>query len=291
MATQMNTSDATFPFRLGSFSCLVVNDATARYPLGMFLTNPPPPHDRTRLGLSDDAGAEVEMSYNCLVIDTGRERVLVDTGFGAGQGSLRHHLRARGIDEGSIDIVVLSHAHPDHIGGVVGDDGALAFPRARHVMLQQEWDYWISDPSLDELPVDVSIKEWIRGAARAGLAAMKDKVDLLQPDTAVVSGITAKAAFGHSPGHMVIEVASAGEQLLFAADAILMPVNLPYPEARGATDHLPDVMVETRIRLLERAARDACLVCVSHFAFPGLGYVRPAAERWTWEPRGTQAAP
>ena len=71
-----------------------------------------------------------------------------------------------------------------------------------------------------------------------------------------------------------------------AADALILPLNVPYPEARGATDHQPDVMVATRLRLLDRAARNQCLVGTSHFPFPGMGYVRPHERRWKWQPLG-----
>jgi tetratricopeptide (TPR) repeat protein len=103
-------------------------------------------------------------------------------------------------------------------------------------------------------------------------------------NTELVPGITGVGAFGHSPGQMALEISSAGEHLLFVADAIVHPLHLEYPETIGATDHCPSQMVATRLRLLEKAAREKPLVSTSHFAFPGLGHVVPKGERWEWQP-------
>ena len=74
------------------------------------------------------------------------------------------------------------------------------------------------------------------------------------------------------------------DQLLFVADAIILPLDLEYPEARGVTDHQPDEMVATRLRLLDKAATEKSLVSTSHFPFPGLGHVAPKGRRWEWQP-------
>ena len=81
---------------------------------------------------------------------------------------------------------------------------------------------------------------------------------------------------------MGLEISSAEHRLLFVADAIVHSLHLEYPESVGATDHRPSEMVETRIRLLEKAPQEKCLVSTSHFAFPGLGYVAPKQSRWEW---------
>jgi len=111
----------------------------------------------------------------------------------------------------------------------------------------------------------------------------------VDPDTQIVPGIMAIAAFGHSPGQMGLEISSSDHRLLFVADAIVLPLHLEYPEAIGMTDHRPSEMVETRIKLLEKAAREKSLVSTSHFAFPGLGYVAPKRNPWEWRAPGGSA--
>jgi glyoxylase-like metal-dependent hydrolase (beta-lactamase superfamily II) len=151
-------------------------------------------------------------------------------------------------------------------------------------MFQKEWDFWMSNPSLGELPVDDSFKKGMLASAQKNLPGVQAQLDLVNPDTEIVPGIAAIAAFGHSPGQMALEISSAGQRLFFVADSIVHPLHLEYPETIGVTDHVPSQMVETRIRLLEKAARKKSLVSTSHFAFPGLGRVVPKGESWEWEP-------
>jgi glyoxylase-like metal-dependent hydrolase (beta-lactamase superfamily II) len=229
----------------------------------------------------------IEIPYTCLFIDTGREKLLVDTGVGVDSsrpdlGRLLPLLRAEGIEPHEIGTVILSHGHPDHIGGCLNPSGQPAFPNARYVMCRKDWDFWMSNPSLAELPVDESFKKSMLASTQKNLPGIQAQLDLVDPDTEIVPGIVAIGAFGHSPGQMGLEISSADDQLLFVADAIVLPLHLEYPEAIGATDHRPSEMVETRIRLLEKAAREKSLVSTSHLAFPGLGYVAPKRNRWEW---------
>ena len=126
-------------------------------------------------------------------------------------------------------------------------------------------------------------------SAQKNLAGVQAQLDLVDPETEIAPGILAIAAFGHSPGQMGLDISSAGDRLLFVADAIVHPLHLEYPDAIGATDHRPSEMVATRIKLLEKAAREKSLVSTSHFTFPGLGYVAPKQTRWEWRARAGTA--
>jgi glyoxylase-like metal-dependent hydrolase (beta-lactamase superfamily II) len=281
--------NGTFRFQLGRLSCLAIMDNRPSYPVGMFLTNLPEGRYESLLHEQGHDTEDVALPYTCLLIDTGRERVLVDTGIGPagvgpGPGRLVDLLRAEGMGPQEISTVILSHGHPDHIGGCLNPDGKPAFSNARYVMLRAEWDFWMSGPSLDEMPLDESFKTMMLAAAQRNLPGIQGQVDLLHPDTEIVPGITAIAAFGHSPAQMGVEISSEGERLLFVADAIILPLHLEYPELISVVDHQPSEMVATRIRLLEKAAREKCLVATSHFDFPGLGHVATKRERWEWRP-------
>ena len=277
----------TFRFQLGSFSCIAIKDDAPRYPIGMFLTNLAKERYEPRLLKRGEDPQQIEIPYTCLLINTGRDRVLVDTGIGVDslrptQGKLPSLLRAEGIEPHEIGTVILSHGHPDHIGGNLNEAGKPAFPNARYVMFRKEWDFWMSNPSLAELPVDESFKKGMLASAQKNLPGIQAQLDLVDPDTEIVPGIIAIAAFGHSPGQMGLEISSTDQRLLFVADAVVLPLHLEYPETIGVTDHLPSEMVATRIRLLERAARKEFLVSTSHFSFPGLGHVVPKGDRWEW---------
>jgi glyoxylase-like metal-dependent hydrolase (beta-lactamase superfamily II) len=279
----------TYHFQVGSFSCVAIQDDAPLYPIAMFLTNLPKERYQPELLQRGEDTENVHLPYTCLFIDTGRERLLVDTGIGVdsarpSQGRLLPLLRAEGVEPHEIGTVILTHGHPDHVGGCLDETGRPAFHNARYVMLRQEWDFWMSNPSLAELPVDDSFKKNMLASAQKNLPGVQSQLDLVEPDTEIVPGITAIAAFGHSPGQMALEISSGKPQLLFVADAIVLPLHLEYPEAIGMTDHQPESMVETRIRLLEKAAREKALVSTSHFAFPGLGRVVPKGESWQWQP-------
>jgi glyoxylase-like metal-dependent hydrolase (beta-lactamase superfamily II) len=275
----------TFRFRLGNFSCMAIKDAAARYPAAMFLTNLDRDQYEPELRRRGQDPEQIELPYTCLYIDTGLERLLVDTGKGVDgpePGNLLLLLQEEGIEPHQIETVILSHAHPDHIGGCLNNLGRTAFPNAKYVMLRKEWDYWTSNPSLAELPLDEGFRKMMLASAQKNLSAIQRQLDLIDPETEIVPGIVAIAAFGHSPGQMGLEISSAGHRLLFVADAIVLPLHLAYPGSIGATDHRPREMVATRINILGKAARDQPMVSISHFAFPGLGYIAARGDRWEW---------
>ena len=275
-----------FRFQLGEFSCTVIRDEVARYPAAMFLTNLAREVYEPILVSQGQDLQQIELPYTCLLIENGGNRTLVDTGvgrYGSSHGKLPSLLQRAGIDAYEIETVILSHAHPDHIGGSLDANGKPAFPNARYVMLRREWEYWTSNPTLMELPLDGSFKESMRAFAQTNLSGIQPQLDLVEPDTEIVPGVLAIAAFGHSPGQMGLDISSAGDRLLFVADAVVLPLHLAYPDTIGATDHRPEEMVATRRKLLEKAAQHRCLVSTSHFAFPGLGYVAPNRSHWEWK--------
>jgi len=280
-------NSTTFHFHVGDFECTSILDGAARYPTAMFFTNLRKEEYEPLLRQRGQLSEEIELPYTCLLIQTGRERILVDTGAGnlaPAAGKLLLHLRAEGIEPSEIDTVVLSHGHPDHIGGALKEDGTPAFPNARYVLFKEEWDFWMSNPSLAELPVPGYFKEAMLAAAQKNLPAVQGQVDLLQQETEIYRGVSAIAAFGHTPGHMALEISSAGQRLIFVADAIIDPIDVQFPQARAVIDHQPEKMVTTRVRLLHRAAEGKALLLATHFPFPGLGQVVQAGDSWQWEP-------
>jgi glyoxylase-like metal-dependent hydrolase (beta-lactamase superfamily II) len=133
MTSGIGMKSETFRFQLGSFSCLAIKDDAPRYPIGMFLTNLAREKYEPLLRQRGQDAQEIDLPYICLFINTGRERVLVDTGIGVdgmgpAPGKLLPLLRAEGIQPHEIGTVILSHGHPDHIGGSLNENGKPAFP-------------------------------------------------------------------------------------------------------------------------------------------------------------------
>jgi len=272
---------------------MAVNDGTMTYTPPMFL--PPAillfvnaPQERLMQKLREhniqpEKWVEWKSPHICLLINTGRHRVLVDTGAGSlapTTGKLIHNLRAEGIAPEDIDRVILTHGHPDHIGGNLNSEGKLAFPKARFVMWKDEWDFWTSEQAEQRLDEHVRARQI--AFARKNLPPIQDQLDLVDHEMEIVPGIRAVAAPGHTLGHMALAISSGGEQLLCISDAWLHPIHLESPDWCAAVDFAPEQVANTRRRLLSRAAAEKALVLAFHFPFPGLGHVVQKGEVWQW---------
>jgi len=233
---------------------------------------------------------EIEMAYTCLLIETGHNRILIDTGMGSSKfvpvtANLVKNLRSESIEPEEIDTVILSHGHPDHIGGNLDDEGRQVFPNARYVMRKEEWDYWMSPPDLEELKLGQQFKDSILNAARRNLSAIRNQLDLVdEKNPEILPGIEAVATSGHTPGHMSIDISSDAQRLLFTGDAFIHPLHIEHPETIALVDHQPEKMIATRLQLLEKAAKEKFLVFAPHFPFPGLGHVAKKPNQWEWQP-------
>ena len=282
----------SYHFNVGPFECIVVSDGTMVYPhpAQLLFANAPKAHLDSVLREHDilpDEWKEYVSPYPSLVIKTGSSTMLVDTGAGSlmpTTGKLIPNLRADGISPEQIDIVVLTHGHPDHIGGNVDAEGKPAFPKARYVMSRTEWDFWSSGPDLSALEVEEPLKQWILEVAQRNLPPIESQLELIEMDAEIAPGIEAMAAPGHTPGHMAIRIsAGQGESFIDVADAVVHPIHLEQPDWCVATDFDKDQTVATRQRLLERAAQEEALVFAYHFSAPGLGYVIQHGETWKWQ--------
>ncbi len=282
-------------FTVGTFKCIAASDGGHTYappdlppPSTLLFANAPKDTLVKVLAgydLSPENWTEWVSPYICLYVDTGRNRVLVDTGAGnlaPTTGKLIENLKSCGISPEDIDTVVITHVHPDHAGGITDDDGKLLFPEARYCLYRDEWDFWISGQA--EKTIDAHSGAVLLQIARKNLPPIKERLELVDGDTEIVSGIQAVSTPGHTPGHMAVMISSGNEQLLCVSDAVLHPIHLEQPDWSCIFDIDPGQVAVTRKQLLGKVAREKILVSAFHFPFPGLGYAIPHDKTWRWQP-------
>jgi glyoxylase-like metal-dependent hydrolase (beta-lactamase superfamily II) len=289
--------------RIGEVELIALSDGGLNYPAAMILGNVPP----ERAAQYNLPEKQVFIPYTILLIKTGGQWVLNDVGAGdlgnPGDGifpGLDHttsrtnlvlpSLKAAGIDPKEIDMILITHAHPDHIGGMFDAEGNLAFPNARYYVAQKEWDYWMSaDPSTVEAEALRHHLELLVGEARKAFDAIKDQVTLVQGGEEIVPGVRFEATHGHTPGHAMVSVA-AGEQTLYnISDVVIDPLFLEHPEWAPAIDMDAGQADKARRRFFAQAAEENALVFAHHLGpFPNLGYIVEKGDAWQWQPIETE---
>jgi glyoxylase-like metal-dependent hydrolase (beta-lactamase superfamily II) len=224
------------------------------------------------------------------VVNTGRQLVLFDTGNGAlrrehpqmlsrmPDGHLVARMAQAGYRADDIDVVVVTHCHPDHIGGLLGG-GTPVFPNARYVFGATEFDYWKRGENVREG------RKFNRELFMNICAPLADRATFMVPGDEVVPGIRAVDAAGHSAGMMAYHIESAGKRLLIWADTCIHYVMaIQRPEWHIDVDDDKEKAVATRKRILDMAAADRLFVAGFHMPFPGIGYVEASAGGFRWVP-------
>jgi glyoxylase-like metal-dependent hydrolase (beta-lactamase superfamily II) len=284
---------SSYRFKIGSLACAVVSDGSHTYrdPAPLLFANAPPACLAQALrkhGLDPEGWKEWVSPYPALLIRTDRHLVLVDTGAGSGTttGQLVSNLQAEGVVPEDIDTVILSHAHPDHVGGNLDREGRPAFSAARYVLSRAEWDFWTSEPDLSMLQISEPFRDHLIACAQRNLLPLRGQLDLVEGEPEIVPGVRVLPAPGHTPGQVAVAVHSAGERLLYLSDAVAHPVHLAQPGWYAAVDIASDQVLTGRQRLLEMAALAGTMVHAFHFPWPGLGYIVPEGDAWQWQPVG-----
>ena len=228
------------------------------------------------------------------VVNTGKELVLFDTGNGAlrrereqlrarmPDGRLAERLGEAGYKAADVDVVVITHGHPDHIGGLT-EGGKPVFPNARYVFGAAEFDFWKRGENVREA------RKFNRQLFVEIAVPLADRARFVKPGDEVAPGIRAVDAAGHAPGLLAYHVESGGKRLLIWADTCIhYVVAVQRPEWHIDVDDDKDKAVATRKRILDMVATDGLFVAGFHMPFPGLGLVEKSAAGYRWVPVGYQ---
>lgn len=215
---------------------------------------------------------QAQFFFTPTVINTGTELVLFDTGLNA--DAITAALNDAGYTPDQVDVVVLSHMHGDHIGGLMRDDGEATFPNARYVTGQVEFDAWAA---MDNETFNAKMRP------------LAEQTTMIGDGDSVSSGLTAVAAFGHTPGHMAYRVESAGRSLLLAVDFANHYVwSLAHPDWEVKFDMDKAQAAATRRSLLDMLATDKIPFIGYHMPWPATGYVETRGDGFHYVPASYQ---
>jgi glyoxylase-like metal-dependent hydrolase (beta-lactamase superfamily II) len=274
-APMMGTGIVPFRrFKLGEFDVTTLLAGTATRP---------DPHTIFGLNVDDETFAEVSAAANIptdkaqffftpTVVNTGAELVLFDTGL-SGEGT-KAALESAGYTADQVDVVVLTHMHGDHIGGVTLEDGSVTFPNARYVTGRTEYDAWAA---MDN------------DGFKSKVQPLAEQFTFLEDGGSVASGLTNMAAFGHTPGHSNYMVESGGKQLVLGADFANHYVwSLGHPDWEVSFDMDKAAAATTRRRILDMLAADKTPFIGYHMPWPAIGYVETSGDAFAYVPHTYQ---
>ncbi|MDO6485870.1 MBL fold metallo-hydrolase [Shimia thalassica] len=260
--------------KLGNFevTTLLVGTRTVEGPHNIFGLNASDEDFASASAQANIPTDKAQFFFTPTVVNTGSELVLFDTGLNP--ESITGALKAAGYSPDQIDTVVITHMHGDHIGGVAGENG-VTFPNARHVTGAVEFDAWSKTDG--------------NKAFEAKLRPNAERFDMIDDGASVASGITAVAAFGHTPGHMTYRLESEGKQLHLAADFANHYVwSLARPDWEVKFDMDKSAAAQTRRKMLDMMAADKIPFVGYHMPWPAVGYVETKDDAFQYVPASYQ---
>ena len=277
-----------YSFRVGDFKCVSISDGVQPIDAAMLPTffagasTDELAIALRRHGMSPDG---FDLQCSPLLVDSGDERVLIDSGggsvFHSHLGKVVPGLAAAGYQPNDIDIIVLTHGHLDHVCGGIDAKGEMVFPRARQLMARGEWEYWTEET--DATAMGERFVDDVRFTQEC-LLAMRAQLELIEPGDEVAPGIRAIATPGHTRDHISLAVASGESRLICAADTMDLPIHIERTDWHPDWDEEPETGMRSRRMLLQRAVDENALIHAFHFPFPGVGYVRADDEGWRFQP-------
>ena len=280
-----------YRLQIGEIQATVVSDGNIAGPPRVYALDAPEADLQTVLANAFLPSDMMTLNLNTLLIETAGQRVLIEAGagqtMGPNGGRLFSNLAAIGVQPEDIDVVVISHTHPDHVGNLRTADGARAFPRATVFAPKADWDFFVQgDPDLSYMPVSAEFRQRFATAIKRSVEPVAASVELYEAGTEIVPGLTTISAFGHTPGMVNFLVHSGDDQLLLTADLAYHPlVNIDNPWRPGP-DRDKETALQSRQRIFDRAAAERLLVLGFHYPFPGIGRMLKTDSGYAWVPSG-----
>jgi len=278
-----------YALRVGEIDVMVISDGVVTPPAESMATNADPAAREAWLDGNFLSHDTFDWALNEVVVRSGGRTMLIDSGLGleypdfprAGQFGLR--LDSAGIDLGSVTDVVLTHMHFDHIGGLLVDGVKTRLrPDLRIHVSAAEAKFWEA-PDFSRTAMPPDMQGVIRESAKRFLSEYHDQLRPFEVECEVAPGVVVTRTGGHTPGHSVVRLASGGERLMFAGDAVF-PVSFEHPEWHNGFEHDPEEAARVRVQLLRELAETGAWLVATHMPFPSIGRVAVAGDVFRWVP-------
>ena len=259
------------PYKIGRIEVVAVHDNHYTMPNDgkVFGLTSGPDAVATILKAHNAPADTITVQFGGLMVKDGKRLILIDTGAGPGmKGGLIDSLKQVGVTPDQITDVLITHAHFDHVGGLMTADGKSAFPNATIRMTTKEWGYF---QTRDEL--------------KTAVAVLTPQVKTFEPGARISDHVRAVAIEGHTPGHSGYEVHSRHKKLLDIGDASHSSIlSLAHPEWTMGFDDDKDTSAKSRMALLKSLSKSGEVIFAPHFPFPGLGRIKAVGEgTYEWE--------
>ncbi len=275
-------SKSSFP--IGNGSVDVVSDGHLELPVSMILGRVPEAERSAFLAANKLPDDRVRSSLNLTLYRDGERTVLFDVGSGPNfmpsAGKLGEALETAGIAADDVTHVVFTHAHPDHIWGVLDDFDDLSFGNAEYLMSAPEWDYWFDPETVNKVPEN---RQSFAVGARRNMMAIEDKCSKFKAGEEVLPGIAAVDTAGHTPGHTSFHIQQGSDSVMVIGDVITNPLySFSNPDWQMGTDSDAEQGVKARKMLLDRMASEKMQIIGYHLPHPGTGYVERKDAAYTY---------
>lgn len=263
-------------FKVGTAEVTVLSDGAMEVPTNVMIPGREQAEIEAVFKRAGHAFAGLRSEINVAVVKTGADLILIDTGGGPDfvptLGKLGERMEAAGFKPEAITKVIFTHAHPDHLWGVIDPlGGGTAFEKAEHVMCKPEFDFWM------KADVDTRVGEAFRGMAvgtHRRLKSIADRIKTVEAGAEIAPGLAVVGTPGHTPGHVSILIKSGGEQLLIGGDVLIQHVvSFAAPDWRWGPDLDSDAAAASRRRTLDMLATDKARLLGYHLPWPGVGHV------------------
>jgi glyoxylase-like metal-dependent hydrolase (beta-lactamase superfamily II) len=282
-----------YRYKVGAYECTSINDGARSFPMpDKWVTNVPKEEALAAAEAAYMPKGMVTVPFNPQLVNTGSKLILIDCGNGVSAleptkgaaGRTLQNLAAAGVDPKNIDIVLMTHLHPDHTNGIRALDGSMAFPNAEIMVPAVDWQFWMSDENAAKAQSSEMMKGYFANVRKI-YAGIESKVTKYDWGKEVAPGITSIATPGHTPGHTSFVIASGNSKILLQADVTNIPeFFLRNPDWHVAYDVDGALAQQTRHKFYDMAAAEKAMVVGFLFTFPSIGHVEKDGSKYRLVP-------